>query len=81
MAVMTGLRPAVVGLIAASVVTVAISVFFGSNGTVITNMQRIISVILFVVSTYLIIKKKTHPIKIIVMAAIVGIAAGYAGLI
>lgn len=77
--VMNGLKPAVVGLIAAAVLTVAQSVFRPDGGA--SAGQKIMSAALFVLSTFLILKKKTHPIKIIVMAAAVGLICGYAGLL
>lgn len=95
-AVMSGLKPAVVGLIGAAVLTVAMSVFGqaggadggaagsaarAASGAGAPVSQTLISAALFLFSTYMILKKKTHPIKIIVIAAIVGIACGYAGLL
>lgn len=77
--VMTGLRPAVVGLIGAAVVTIAESVFgFGSG---VSMGARILSVILFAFSFYAIEKRKVHPVVILLIAAGAGIAAGYAGIL
>lgn len=75
--VMSGLKPAVIGLIGAAFVSVLAAVFLPSGvtlGTMGTRWQTWISAGLFVLS--LVLLKKVHPILIICMAAAVGIAAG-----
>lgn len=101
--VMTGLKPAVVGLIGAAVLTVAMSVFglaagdagpaagqaaasgaasaAGSAASGIPVSRTILSILLFAFSSFVILKKKTHPIKVIVIAAAAGILCGYLGLL
>ncbi len=101
--VMTGLKPAVVGLIGAAVLTVAISVFEPGAGGVgsaagsaaamaaydtgqaaasgISASRTILSILLFAFSTFMVLKKKTHPIKVIVIAAAAGTVCGYLGLL
>lgn len=84
--VMSGLKPAVVGLIGAAVLTVAASVFGIGEGAsagaaAMPASRRIISAAIFVLSTFLIVKKKAHPIFVILLAAAAGIACGYAGLL
>ncbi len=92
---MTGLRPAVVGLIASALLSVGMSVFTPSanlseafsNGFTESVMKNIsfssdvlpliISILLFLVCAFLAFKKK-HPILIICLSAVVGIATGYA---
>ncbi len=84
---MTGLRPAVVGLIASALLSVGQSVFVPTGGlTRFTSealpefkdvLPFIISIALFAVSAVLAFKKK-HPIMIICLSAAVGIITGYA---
>lgn len=77
---MSGLKPAVIGLIGAAVVSVAQTVFFhdGLSADVFKTPQFYISLVLFAAMLFLIMKKKLHPIVIICISAAVGIAAGYA---
>lgn len=75
--VMSGLRPAVVGLIGAAVISVGITVFIGSAGSPVTSTGEFwVSLLICSASIYFIIHKKTHPILIIVVSAVVGIACG-----
>lgn len=76
---MSGLKPAVVGLIAAAVVTTGQTVFFplGLTAGVFTSPAFLCSVVIFLATLGLSIKK-LHPILIIVISAVLGIAAGYA---
>lgn len=76
---MSGLKPAVVGLIAAAVVTTGQTVFFplGLTAGVFTSPAFLCSVVIFLAMLGLSIKK-LHPILIIVISAVLGIAAGYA---
>ena len=75
---MSGLKPAVVGLIGASVISVGREVFipdglaveiFKAAGTYVSAGILVIALILSF--------KKVHPIIIIILSAILGIAAGY----
>ena len=73
---MNGLRPTVVGMIGASLLSVAGSAFSLSAGVVPLALAMVLlAVILFAHW------KKVHPILLIVGSAVVGIAAGYAGLL
>lgn len=78
---MTGLKPAVVGLIANAILNVFVSVFFaaGVSLDVFKTASFYLSVALFGVMLVLALKK-VHPIIIILISAAVGIAVGYAGL-
>ena len=75
---MTGLRPAVVGLIGAAVLSVALTVFFpdGWKLDVFKSIPTYISLGTFGIMTTLAFKK-VHPIIIICISAIIGIIAGY----
>ena len=75
---LAGLRPAVVGLIAASVVSVGASVFFpdGFFTEVFKSYWFYVSAFIFLLMLVLEIKKLS-PIIIIVLSAVLGILAGY----
>jgi len=75
---MSGLRPAVVGLIAAAAVSVGQTVFFpaGVSLAALTSLSCVISIAIFAVMTVL-AAKKVHPILIILLSAACGIAAGF----
>ena len=76
--VMTGLRPAVIGLIGSALVSMILTVFlpdgFDFGGIVIPDL--LVSLAIAIVMTILVFKK-VHPIIIIVLSAVAGIAAGY----
>ena len=76
--VMTGLKPAVVGLIANAIISIAISVFFpaGITFSVFKGLSVYVSLGICAVCTFLAFKK-VHPIIIILLSAVVGIATGY----
>jgi len=78
---MTGLKPAVVGLIANAILNVFVSVFFaaGVSLAVFQTVSFYLSAALFAVMLVLAVKK-VHPIIIILISAAVGIAIGYLGL-
>ena len=78
---MTGLKPAVVGLIGGAVLSVAMTVFFpaGLSLAVFTNPSFYISAAIFVLMLVLAFKK-VHPIILICLSAAIGIAVGYLGL-
>lgn len=78
---MTGLKPAVVGLIAGAILSVALGVFFpaGLSLAPLTTLSFYLSLGIFAVMLVLALKK-VHPILIIVISAVAGIAIGYLGL-
>ena len=77
---MTGLRPCVVGLIGAALLSVAKTVFFpaGISLSVFASPSLYIFAGIFALSTVLSFKK-LHPIIIICICAVLGIAHGYLG--
>ena len=77
---MTGLRPCVVGLIGAALLSVAKTVFFpaGLSLSVFASPSLYIFGGIFALSTVLSFKK-LHPIIIICICAVLGIAHGYLG--
>jgi chromate transporter len=78
---MSGLKPAVVGLIADAVLTVAVTVFFSAGVTtaVFTKAAFYVSAGIFGIMVVLAFRK-VHPILIICLSAVIGIGAGYLGL-
>jgi chromate transporter len=75
---MTGLKPAVVGLIGSALLSVFLTVFFpaGLAWGVFTQTDFYVSLVIFGVMLVLAFKK-VHPIVLICLSAILGIAAGY----
>jgi len=76
--VMSGLKPAVVGLIAAAIISVALEVFFPVKFTleVFKTIAFWSSLLIFALMIFL-QRKKVHPILIILFSAILGIISGY----
>ena len=75
---MTGLRPAVVGLIAAAVVSVGKTALFpnGFSGVnSLFSLATLYNTAIFLLMLYL-GRKKLHPILIISLSAVLGIAGG-----
>ena len=77
---MTGLKPAVVGLIANAVLGVLMTVFFPMGLAIgaFASVSFYIYVAIFGVMLVLAFKK-VHPIMIICLSAVLGIAVGYLG--
>jgi len=75
---MTGLRPTVVGLIGAAIISMVLTVFFpaGFGFEAFRGAALYISLATCAVMTFLAFKK-VHPIIIICASAVIGIAAGY----
>jgi len=73
---MSGLRPAVVGLIGSAIISIALSLFTGVDSTKI-----LITAAILAGSILLLEKVRLHPILIIVIGAIAGIACGLAGML
>ena len=71
---MTGLRPTVVGLIAAAFLSIGKDVFF-PNGFLV-DVSFLVSAGIFAVMAVLAFRKK-HPILLILLSAGIGVAAGY----
>lgn len=79
---MTGLKPAAIGLIASAVISMAATVFLPSGFSVslFRSPSLYISAVIFAVCTILVFykRKKIPPVLIICVAAVLGISAGYA---
>ena len=75
---MSGLRPAAIGLIGAALVKLAVQVFApnGFSLSLLTSVDTYVSLAIFT-SGIILAFKKVHPIIIICISAAVGIAAGY----
>lgn len=76
---MSGLKPAVIGLISAAVISVAGTVFApaGFSVAIFTELTFYISAAIFLLTAVLAFKK-VHPIIVILISAVIGIATGYA---
>ena len=76
---MSGLKPAAVGLIAAAVITMVKEVLFPAafSWDVFLGAQIYVSLAIFALGLFLLLKLKKHPIFIICVSAVLGIAAGY----
>ena len=75
---MSGLKPAVVGLIGAAALSIGETVFFpaGISASVFTNAAIYVSLGIFLVSAVLALKK-VHPILVICRSAVLGIVSGF----
>lgn len=84
--VMLGLKSTVVGLIGATVFSVAADILF-PNGLNFTSLSYLSSsnfwfvIVVFALMLFLLLYKKLNPILIIVLSAGAGIIAGYTGII
>ena len=78
---MTGLKPAVIGLIGSAIVSVVLTVFFPAGLTlaVFTTPAFYVSAAVFV-GMLMLAFRKVHPILLICISAVIGIAAGYLGV-
>ena len=79
---MSGLKPAVVGLIGGAIVSVGATVFFPAGWAVsaFTDLKFYLAAAICAVMAVLSFKK-VHPIIIICISAALGIGAGYLGLL
>lgn len=73
---MNGLRPTVVGMIGASLLSVVASAFPASGGVLQWGLAGVLLAAILIAHW-----KKVHPILLIAASAVAGIAAGYAGLL
>lgn len=75
---MSGLKPAVVGLIGSALLSVAGTVFL-PNGFVVSALTDVTTYIYLVITVGATVMafKKVHPILIICLSAVVGIVVGY----
>ena len=79
---MSGLKPAVIGLIGSAAVSMGKTVFFPKDflTKVLSTSGFYVSLATFLIMTVLALKKK-HPIIIICLSAVIGIISGYANII
>jgi len=75
---MTGLRPAVVGLIGAAIISMLITVFFPQSFSLDVFKDHAFYISLGTCAVMSVLAfKKVHPIIIICISAVIGIVAGY----
>lgn len=73
---MTGLRPTVIGLIAAAVITIGATVFLPAGFAGFELTAFAISAVIFAIAAVLTLKVKVHPILVIVISAVLGVVSG-----
>lgn len=80
---MLGLKSTVVGLIAATVLSVGKTIFFseGINTAVFQSANFYVTLGIFAAALFLLLVKKLNPILIIAGSAVIGILFGYTGVI
>lgn len=75
---MTGLKPAVVGLIGSAILSMVLTVFFPGGWTISVFYDPSTYVSLAIFAVMLVAAfKKVHPIVIVILSAAIGIVAGY----
>lgn len=70
--ILSVLRPAVISLIAVAGLSILMSAFFGENIISLTSL-KIHMVVIFVVCMYLLVKKKTNPILVMILAGVLNV--------
>lgn len=73
---MSGLKPAVIGLIASALVTTAISTFSLSVDWSFLNLRFFLGIALLAIFLFM-LYKKVNPIKVIATSAVAGILVGF----
>lgn len=75
---MTGLKPAVVGLIGAAMISIGGTVFApdGIHTAILSDVSFYAALVIFLFSVFLVFRK-VHPILIICISAVLGILFGY----
>ena len=75
---MSGLKPAVIGLIGSAVISMGKTVLFENNFSLVVfgSEKFYVSAATCIIMTILALKKQ-HPILIICLSAVIGIGAGY----
>ncbi len=71
-----GLRPAVVGMLGVSLLTIFKSTFYNSGANSLLEMFDITKICLFAILTFLVFKFKKHPIMYIAIGAAAGVVFG-----
>jgi chromate transporter len=75
---MNGLRPAVVGLIGAAVITTFVSVFFPDGEIIdVIKSSSFYEMLVILIATLFMSFKKVHPIIVVLVSALFGIIIGW----
>lgn len=77
MGCMTGLKPAVVGLIGASALSVAGNVFMPNGFSFSVFSELFFAAVVIFLLSLLLVFKKVHPVFVIVISAVLGVVSGY----
>ena len=75
--IMSGLKPAVIGLIASAALSIGKTAFFPDGFENFEIYGAVTALFIFLVALFLEFKKKLHPIVVISVSAVLGIAFGY----
>ena len=78
--IMSGLKPAVIGLIGSAALSIGETAFFPNGIENFEAYQLITCAVIFLIAAFLEFRKKLHPILVITVSAVLGIAFGYAGM-
>jgi len=78
--IMSGLKPAVIGLIGSAALSIGETAFFPNGMGNFDLFQFVTAAVIFAIAAFLQFGKKLHPILVIAVSAVLGIAFGYAGM-
>lgn len=78
--IMSGLKPAVIGLIASAAISIGKTAFIPEGIENFEIYQFATAAVIFAIAAFMEFKKKLHPILVISVSAILGIVFGYAGM-
>ena len=74
--IMSGLKPCVIGLIGSAIISMALTVFIPNGfNNIVLNSELVISIMIFLLS-FILVQKKSHPILVICIAALIGVVGG-----
>ena len=79
--IMSGLKPATIGLILSAAISIGKTAFIPEGIEKFDLYQFITCAVIFLVAAILEFRKKLHPILVISVSAVLGIAFGYAGIL
>ena len=77
---MSGLKPAVIGLIGSAVLSIGKTAFIPDGIENFDISMLLSATVIFLIAVFLEFKKKLHPILVILSSALLGIIFGYLGL-
>ncbi len=75
--IMSGLKPAVIGLIATAVLSIGKTAILPNGFKNVVTYELACALVIFAISLFFVFKKKLHPTAVIAFSALLGITAGY----